>query len=211
VLLVLVPPTISLPVGVVFSQPAPERSAWERTAKALKQQGVPTKQRPRTPAPNPQSPPKEQRALRLLETFQAHHPDGRMHALMADALYGTATVVDGASALVRGVQVLAHMRRHQHMRGGKRAQHVAADFATHPGTPSSIRIRGGEAGVALVGRARLYVGAHTTQRFIVASKYEAEETYRSLMASDLRWRTLDMVQGPTLRWLVEVFMQDWQS
>ena len=28
VFLVLVPPTISIPVGVVFSQPAPERRAW---------------------------------------------------------------------------------------------------------------------------------------------------------------------------------------
>jgi hypothetical protein len=31
------------------------------------------------------------------------------------------------------------------------------------------------------------------------------------MASDLTWRTLDIVQAHTLRWLVEVFMQDWQS
>ena len=31
------------------------------------------------------------------------------------------------------------------------------------------------------------------------------------MASDLAWHTLAMVQGPTLRWLVEVFVQDWQS
>ena len=67
VFLVLVTPTISLPVGVVFYQPAPELSAWYRTAKALKKQGVPTKQRPHKPAPNPQYPTKEQLALRLLE------------------------------------------------------------------------------------------------------------------------------------------------
>ena len=46
VFLVLVTPTISLPVGVVFYQPAPELSAWYRATKALKKQGVPTKQRP---------------------------------------------------------------------------------------------------------------------------------------------------------------------
>jgi hypothetical protein len=39
----------------------------------------------------------------------------------------------------------------------------------------------------------------------------AAETYRSLIASDLSWRTLDIVQGQTLRWLVEVFIQDWKS
>jgi hypothetical protein len=31
------------------------------------------------------------------------------------------------------------------------------------------------------------------------------------MASDLTWRTLDMVQGHTRRWLVEVFGPDWKS
>ena len=129
---------------------------------------------------------------------------------MAEALYGPAPFVDGASALFRGVPVLSHMRRNQNIRGGKRAQHVADSFATHPGTPYSIRIRGGEAVVARVGSARLYVCAHKTQRFIVAIKSE-EETYRYLMASDLSWRTLEIVQGHPLRWLVEVFIQAWKS
>ncbi len=45
----------------------------------------------------------------------------------------------------------------------------------------------------------------------MAIKYEEEETYRYLIASDLSWRTLDIVQGHSLRWLVEVFIQDWKS
>ena len=69
----------------------PELSAWYKTDKALKKQGVPAKQRPRKPPPNPQYPTKEQLALRLLETFKAHHPEVPIHAVMADALYGTAT------------------------------------------------------------------------------------------------------------------------
>src|SRR6266581_1316845 len=211
VFLVLVTPKISLPVGVVFYQPAPELSAWYKTVKALKKQGVPPKQRPHKPAPNPQYPTKEQLALRLLETFKTQHPDVRIHAVMADALYGTATFVDGASALFHGGQVLSHIRSNQHIRVGKRHQHVADYFATHPGTPHRIRVRGGEEVSAMVGSARLYVCAHKTKRFIVAIKYEEEETYRYLIASDLRWRTLDIVQGHTLRWLVEVFIQDWKS
>jgi hypothetical protein len=31
------------------------------------------------------------------------------------------------------------------------------------------------------------------------------------MASDLTWRTLDIVQGHSLRWLVEVWVQAWQG
>jgi hypothetical protein len=211
VFLVLVTPKISMPVGVGFYQPAPELSAWYKTDKNLKRQGVPPKQRPRKPGPNPQYPTKEQLALRLLASFKAHHPEVRIHAVMADALYGTATFVDGASTLFNGVQVLSQIRSNQNIRVGTRAQHVADYFATHPGTPYRIRIRGGEEVVALVGSARLYVCAHKTKRFIVAIKYAEEETYRYLLASDLSWRTLDIVQGHTLRWLVEVFIQDWKS
>ncbi len=130
---------------------------------------------------------------------------------MADALYGTATFVDGASAIFGGTQVISQIRSNQNIRVGKREQHVTAYFAAHPGTPQRLRIRGGQEVVVTVGSARLYVCAHHTKRFIVAIKYEEEESYRYLIASDLSWRTLDIVQGHTLRWLVEVFIQDWKS
>src|SRR3989475_5679301 len=107
VFLVSVTPKISIPVGFVFYQPAPEMSAWHSKDKALKKQGIPPKQRPRKPAPNPYYPTKEQLALRLLETFKTHHPAVRIHAVMADALSGTASFVDGASALFSGVQVIS--------------------------------------------------------------------------------------------------------
>jgi hypothetical protein len=211
VFLVLVTSKISIPVGFAFYQPAPELSAWYKKEKALKQQGVPKPQRPSKPAPNPAYPPKKQLALRLLATFKAHHPHIRVHCIMADALYGTATFVDGASAIFSGVQVISQIRSTQNIRVGKRVQHVGDYFATHPGTPQRLRIRGGQEVVAMVGSARLYVCSHRTKRFIVAIKYAEEETYRYLIASDLSWRTLDIVQGQTLRWLVEVFIQDWKS
>ena len=86
VFLVLVTPTISLPVGFVFYQPAPELSAWYKQAKVLKQQGVPPKQRPPKPTPNAQYPTKQQLALRWLAAFTAHHPAIRVHCIAADAL-----------------------------------------------------------------------------------------------------------------------------
>ncbi len=211
VLLVLVTPKISMPVGFGFSQPAPELSAWYKQAKGLKKQGVPPQQRPPKPAPNAQYPTKQQLALRLLAAFKAQHPSIRVHCIAADALYGTGAFVDEASAMFGGVQVLSQIRSNQHIRAGKRAQHVADYFATHPGTPHTIRIRGGEEVGVWVSSARLYVCSHKTKRFIVALKYAEEETSRSLIASDLSWRTLDIVQGHSLRWLVEVFMQDWKS
>jgi hypothetical protein len=211
VFLLVVTPDITLPVGFAFYQPAPELSAWYKQEKALKKQAVPPKQRPPKPPPNPSYPTKQELALRLLAQVKAEHPTFRVHCITADALYGTATFVDGAAALCGGVQVISQLRSNQKVRVHKRDQHVADYFATHPGTPQHIRIRGGEEVVALVGSARLYVCSHHAKRFIVAIKYEDEETYRYLMASDLTWRTLDIVQGHTLRWLVEVFVQDWKS
>jgi hypothetical protein len=127
-----------------------------------------------------------------------------VHCLTADALYGTAAFVNGASALCGGVQVISPLRSNQNVRVHKRDQHVADSCATHPGTPQSLRIRGGGEVEVIVGSARLYVCSHHTKRFIVAITYADEEPSRDLMASDLTWRTLDMVQGHTLRWLVEI-------
>jgi SRSO17 transposase len=209
--LVLITPQITLPVGFAFYQPAPELSQWYKTEKALKKQGVPKKQRPPKPSVNPTYPTKQELALRLLHHFQAAHPDFHITCVSADALYGASSFVDTASTCFGSVQVISQIRGHQKVRLHKREQSVADYFAAHPGTPHTIRIRGGETVVALISSARLYVCSHKTKRFVVALKYEGEAAYRYLIASDLTWRTLDIVQGHTLRWLVEVFIQDWKS
>jgi hypothetical protein len=95
--------------------------------------------------------------------------------MMAEALSGTATLVDGASAMFGGLQGISPIRSHQNRRVGQRAQHGAASCAPHPGTPQRLRIRGGHEGVATVASARLYVCAHPTKRFIVAIKDAEEE------------------------------------
>ena len=211
VFLVLVTPTISLPVGFPCYQPAPELRAWYRQEKVLKKPGGPTQQRPPKPAPHPLSPTKQPLALHLLERFTGQHPGISVPCIVADALYGTAPFGDGASALFGGVHVLSQARTNQHVRLPQRIQPLADSCAPHPGIPQTIRLRGGDERVALVRSARLDVCSHKTTRFIVAIKDEEEETSRSLMASDLSWRTLDIVQGHALRWLVEVFVQDWKG
>src|SRR5438105_12677161 len=81
VFLVLVTPTISIPVGFAFYQPAPELSAWYKKEKVLKKQGVAKKQRPSKPAPNPHYPTKQDLALRLLAQCKVQHPDVRVHCI----------------------------------------------------------------------------------------------------------------------------------
>ncbi|MBF0555694.1 MAG: hypothetical protein HQK96_14285 [Nitrospirae bacterium] len=81
----------------------------------------------------------------------------------------------------------------------------------YPGVPQKIRIRGGAEIEAVIRSARLRVCSHVKKRFVIALKYEGEEKYRYLAASDLSWRTVDIVQAYSLRWLVEVFHEDWKS
>jgi hypothetical protein len=109
------------------------------------------------------------------------------------------------------VPVSSQIRSHQTVRVQKRVPPVADDFATPPGTPHTLRIRGGQEVGAIVGSARLSVWAPPTQRFVVALKYQDEDTYRYLIASDLTWRPLAIVPGQTRRGLVAGFIQDWKS
>ncbi len=199
VFLLLVTSKVTIPLGVAFYRPAPELTAWDKRERTLKQQGIPRKHRPLKPSPNPQYPTKQELALDLIQQCRGHYPALTVQCLVAEALYGSAAFVNGAAALFEGVQIISQVRSNQKVRVYKREYQVADYFATHPGTPQQLRIRGGEAVTAIVGSARMYVWAHQTKRFIIALKYADEDTYRSLMASDLSWRTVDIAQAYTLR------------
>jgi len=211
VFLVLVTPKITLPVGFSFYRPDPELTAWYREDKKLKEQGVPPKQRPPKPAKKEAYPTKQEISLRLLAQFRRDHPTLRVKCINADSLYGTETFLDEASALFDQTQVISQLRSNQKVRFRNRELSGEDYFSSHPGTPQTVCLRGGEEITAMVGSARLYVGAHHKKRFVIAVKYEGEEEYRYLVAKDLSWRTIDIVQAHTLRWLVEVFIQDWKS
>jgi hypothetical protein len=120
--------------------------------------------------------------------------------VLADALYGTAHLVDAASVLFAGVQVISQLRRHPTVRFRPRTLSVQQYFERYPGVPQTLRLRGGRDVHARVGSARLYVGAHSKKRFVIALKYAGEENYRYLFASDRTWRPQDIIQAFTLRW-----------
>ena len=73
------------------------------------------------------------------------------------------------------------------------------------GVNVTIRVRGGGEVKATISSARLKVLAHGKKRLVVALKYEGESDYRYLVATDMTWRTLDIIQAYTLRWLVEIY------
>ena len=127
----------------------------------------------------------------------------------ADALYGTGEFLDKAAA-VFGCQVISQIRSNQKVDFRNKLIDVEQYFQHYSGQVVDIKIRGGEVIKAQVSSARLYVDAHKKKRFVVALKYQGEQEYRYLVASDMSWRTIDIVQGYTLRWLAEVFFEDWK-
>ncbi len=133
VLLLLITPKVSLPVGFEFYQADPEQQAWKKEDKRLQKQGVVKKERPAAPAPNPHYPTKGQLALKLMEQFRRHHSQIKVKAVVADALYGQAKFMDAAAALFGGVQVISQLHHNQNIRYRNRKQHVSTYFSKYQG------------------------------------------------------------------------------
>ena len=209
VLLFLITPKVSLPVGFRFYQPDPAVKEWKKNEEKLKQQGVKKAERPPRPEPKAAYPSQGQLLLALLEEFKFYHPGLVVKAILADALYGSGWFMNRA-AEVFGTQTISQLSQSQKVRFRNREMSVAQYFATYPGVEITLKIRGLKEVKVVLGSARLYVKAHKQKRFVVALKYEGEEDYRYLVASDLSWRAVDIAAAYTLRWLIEVFFEDWK-
>ena len=211
VLLLLVTQSVTFPVGFAFYMPDPMLTAWTKEDERLKKAGVAKKERPAQPERNDLYPTKTQLALRLLQAFKDAHGNIKINAVLADALYGEARFMDKASRIFDGTQVISQLRENQNIEHKGKKRNLKAYFnSTNKGVEVTLRVRGGEDVKATVSSARLKVTAHGKKRFVIALKYEDESDYRYLVATDMTWRTIDVVQAYTLRWLVEVFFEDWK-
>jgi hypothetical protein len=210
VFLFLITDLASIPVGFEFYAPDPALKKWRKNDKKLRKKGVSKKHRPPMPSRCASCPTVVQIGLRLLKQFKIDHPGIKIDCILADALYGTRVFLDEASAIFNGVQVVSQIKKNQNImfRGKKIA--VEQYFSSYQGTKKKIAIRGGKQENVTVGSARLHVCSHGKKRFVIALKYEDEKDYRYIIASDLSWRALDIVKAYTLRWLIEVFFEDWK-
>jgi hypothetical protein len=210
VLLVLVSGRVTIPVGFRFYRPDPVVVAWRKEDKRLKKAKACKAERPACPGRNPAYPSKEEGVLSMIGEFRRYHPEVKVKAVLADALYGNQPFMDKASSLCGNVQVVSQLRGNQKIRFRNRELSLPAFFQRYPGVPQTIRRRGGARVEVIVSSARVHVCAHGKKRFVIALQYTGETECRYLVATDLSWRTLDIVQAHTLRWLVEVFLEDWK-
>jgi hypothetical protein len=209
-MLLLVTAVVTIPLEFRFYQPDPVYQQWRRQEQRWRRQGVPKRQRPPSPARAPRYPSKLELALGLLAAFRQEHPQVRVQAVVADALYSSGNFLDQASELFNGVQVIGRLRQNQRVRYRGRARSVTAYFQSFPGVPQMLRRRGEPIAVHL-GAARLHVESHGKKRFVLALKYDGDDEYHSLVATEMSWRAVDIAQARSLRWLIEVFFQDWKA
>lgn len=184
----------------------------EQRRRKTKKKGIPKSERPAKPEFNPEYPTKTQLGLLLLEDFKRYHPEITVKCVLADALYGSDKFMSKASDIFGGVQVISQLRSNQNIQYKGKTKKISDYFNfTNKGVSTIIQVRGGEEINATVVSARLKVDAHDgKKRFVIALKYEGETEYRYLVATDVSWRTLDIIQAYSLRWLVEVFFEDWK-
>ena len=212
VFLVLITDVATFPVGFRFYVPDPTLSAWRTQDKVLKRRGIPTQQRPPRPQPDHvRYPTQHALALELLREFVMAFPEITLKGVLADALYGTGAFMDEAAAITGGAQIISQLRSNQQVASRNSRTSVTRYFTRQSGVETALLIRGGEAKPVTMLAARLKVKAHGKRRFVVALKYDHESDYRYLVASDLSWRHHDIAQLYSLRWLVEVFIQDWKT
>ena len=99
--LILVTKFITIPVGFRFYTPNPAIAIWKKTIKEQKAAGISPKDRALKPEIDPKYPNKNQLALDMLKEFAAYHPDIKIQAVLADALYGNANFMDQAVTITR--------------------------------------------------------------------------------------------------------------
>ncbi len=212
IFLFLVTDKISIPVGFRFYRPDPNIKKWKQKEKELKAQGVLKNDRPEKPERSADCPTIENIAVLLVKEFKTNHPDIKVKAILADALYGTSNFFCKIHKIYKNTQVISQAKKSQNveLKSGKLIS-IEAYFVRNPGVKKIVSIRGNDPVCVTMHGARLKLAAHGKKRYIIALKYEGEDEYRYIVASELAWRLQDIVECYSLRWLIEVFIQDWKA
>lgn len=210
IFLLLVSEPFTIPVGFCFYEPDPKMSAWRKEEKRLKDKKVEKLYRPKKPEEDPNYPNKKVLALKLLANFMSFFPTIRVKAVAADALYGTKDFMEQAAKITLQKQVISQIKKTQLI--NVNGSNIAVDkfFKNYTGKTEQALLRGSEKTITYRS-GRFKIKSHDRKYYIIALKYEDEEDYRYLIASDSSWRDIDIIKTYFLRWLVEVFIQDWKS
>lgn len=210
IFLVLVTDKVTIPVGFEFYQPDPAMSKWTKEDKRMRKNGVLKKYRPEKPSVNPDYPSKKDFGLKLVNDFVSNFPSIKIKATVADAFYNTKDFFQSISTTTKQPQVISQIKQTQLINVGGVFQQVGKFFANFKGKTEIVTLRNSDKKITFCS-AKFKVKSHDKKLYVIALKYGDESEYRYLIANDTTWRNIDVIKAYALRWLVEVFIQDWKS
>ena len=212
VFLILVTPEITIPVGATFYRPDPLLREWSKNEKKLIKQGIKKKNRPPKPQRQSNYPSRVELACSLIKQFKVDYPELRIKAILADSAYFNPSFMGGIHKTDQNVQILTQMRKNQKVKFGRDKEQQVKDFFNKREWNSTIlQLRGHEETLVHYSSAVVTIISHGRKYRVVGLRYEDEKEPRFLVGSDLSWRPEDMIQYYSLRWLVEVFIEDWKQ
>ncbi len=211
ILLLLVTPTITLTVGFAFYRPDPVKKAWDKEDKRLKRNKIAKSQRPPMPAKNPKYPTKKELAARMLRKFKYRFSQLKIKAVMADNAYLSKQMRSECKRIFPNVQFISQLRSTQNITCPRRGSISLKKYFDGVASKTEVfNLRGGLRKKITYASARLMVNSHRHKYHVVAFKYEGENKFRFLAATDLFWHTRDIIGTYAWRWLVEVEIEDAQ-
>jgi hypothetical protein len=208
VFLLLISNGVTLPVGFKLYEPDPTIKVRKEECKRLKAKGVSKKYYPQPVKRSSDYPTQVELALELIEEFTNDHKEINIIAIIADTLYGTKYFIEKASLF--GAQVITEIKSTQHIKVNNKFVVISEFFKQYNGLQESITLSYNNQLVQYV-TAKFTVKALQKKCLVIALKYEGEESYRYLIASNLSWQPIDVIKAYANRWLIEVFIQDWKS
>jgi hypothetical protein len=210
VFLLLVSNELTLPVGFDFYEPDPVMVAYYKEDERLRKNGVKKKYRPKEPQPSVDYPSKAQITLNLMQDFVDNCPEIKIKSSSVDALYCTKEFIEQAAKITKQEQVITQIKCKQIIIVNNKPIAVNEFFKQYHGKTETVRVRSSDKTITYVG-AKFKVRSHDKKYYIIALKYNNEDEYRYIVANDMTWTPVSIIQAYALRWLVEVFFQDWKS
>lgn len=219
VFLCIVTNKVTLPVMFSIYRPDPKLSAWVKKDKKLRTKGVKKRLRPPAPPRDKKYPSRIDIAMRLLLRFSVFSrqiapkigKNFRLKSILFDCAYLSPKIARFCRHMFPGVQTISQLASSQIVwdKGGH-AKSVKEYFAKIKPVETEISLRGKGKKVSFTS-ARLFVKSHGDLLMIVAAKYEDEAEYRYIAATELSWRSPDVIRAYALRWLIEVVNFDWKQ
>lgn len=215
VFLVLVTEKVTIPVGFRFYQNDPKWLEWKKEDERLRKQKVRKKYRPKEVKRDYETyPTKQSLALEMVQVFQTFHeefvPNFQVKAILADCFYGTKDWTLGLQGIYEGIQIISQLKSNQKIFVKGKELSLIDYFKERSLIQSQIVVRGGKTVKIYYSSVIAKVKAHGKKRCIIAYKYEGEKELRYVFATNMTWTVHKILQVYTLRWLVEVFIEDWK-